>query len=996
MTADDSATFGAVLRRWRSAAGLTQEELAERAGLSRRGINDLERGARLLPRRDTVALLADALRLQGDDRSAFFATARRQTPLTNPSPLPAIPGVPVEAAEPVAPAGTSLLDPVALPEGTITFLFTDIEGSTLLLQQLGAVYAQALGEHQALLRAAFAAHGGTEVDTQGDAFFVAFPTAPQALEAAADATRALAEHAWPERATVRVRIGLHTGTPQRVGDHYVGLDVHRGARIAAAGHGGQVLLSQATRALVEQNLPEGVTLRELGAHRLKDLQQPEPITQVVLADLPASFPPLKTLDTHQHNLPLQPTPMLDREQALAALTALLRRDEVRLVTVTGPGGIGKTRLAVQVAAELVDSFADGVWLVRLSRLIDPGLVVPTIAQTLGLKETGREPIADLLHAYVAEKCLLLVLDNFEQVIGAAPEVAALLEASRGLRILVTSRLPLHLRGEREYPLVPLPLPQPGNVLPEELSQYAAVALFIERAQAARPNFAVTSANAPAIAEICTRLDGLPLAIELAASRVKVLLPEALLSRLSTGLKLLTGGARDLDERQQTMWATIAWSEALLAPEERILFRRLSVFAGGCTLDATEVVCIVPKEAAPLELDLLDGFSALVDHSLVQQREEDGEPRFGMLQVIREYAREQLKGSGEEQALRRAHAEYFLELAERARRQETGPETVTWRDRLEREHDNLRAALGWAREQGEVELGLRLAVALTWFWVRRGYLREGRAWLEGLLALAAGEAEAARAPRLAVVRAKALLNAGVFALIMGAYATAEIQLEQARALAQVAGDPRTARQALTNLGRVASDQGDLERAKAFYTEGLTLAREPGDRREIVALLTNLGHVASRQGDLERAKAFYTEGLTLARELGDRDQMALSLNNLGDVAWKQGELSQAEGLMRESLMAYRELGDPRRCALVLESLAETAGAAGQGERAAHLLGAATALRERLGTPLTASSQADVEQAVAEARAALGEEAWAAAFAAGKALSLEQAIAEALETA
>ncbi|HEV2238574.1 MAG TPA: adenylate/guanylate cyclase domain-containing protein, partial [Ktedonobacterales bacterium] len=428
-----------------------------------------------------------------------------------------------------------------LPTGTVTFLFSDIEGSTRLLQLLGADYAHLLGQHQALLRAAVAAHAGAEVDTQGDAFFVAFATAPDAVAAAADATRALALHHWPQDARLQVRMGLHTGTPQLVGDHYVGLDVHRAARIAAAGHGGQVLLSEATRLLVEHALPEGVTLREVGAHRLKDLQQAEHLCQLVLPGLPADFPTLKTLDAHPHNLPIEPAPLLGRAEQVAAVGSLLQRADVRLVTLTGPGGVGKSRLAAQVAAELLEVFADGVWFVRLSRLTDPSLVVPTIAQTLGLKEMGSQPVAELLRAHLANRRLLLVLDNCEQVVGAAPEVAGLLAASPGLKVLATSRLPLHLRGERVYAVPPLPLATPGHLLPvERLAQYAAVALFVERARDARPDFAVTAANAPAVAEICARLDGLPLAIELAAARIAVLPPEALLARLSARLKLLTG------------------------------------------------------------------------------------------------------------------------------------------------------------------------------------------------------------------------------------------------------------------------------------------------------------------------------------------------------------------------------------------------------------------------------------------------------------------------
>jgi predicted ATPase/class 3 adenylate cyclase/Tfp pilus assembly protein PilF len=887
-----------------------------------------------------------------------------------------------------------------LPIGTVTFLFTDIAGSTQLLQRLGDDYTLALGEHQALLRAAFAAHGGVEVDTQGDAFFVAFPTAPQAVAAAAEATRALADHVWPEGVTVQVRMGLHTGTPQLGGDHYVGLDVHRAARIAAAGHGGQVLLSETTRVLAEHALPAGATLRDLGAHRLKDLQRPELLCQLVLPDLPSDFPPLKTLDTHQHNLPIQPTPLLGREEQVAAVTALLRREGIRLVTLTGPGGIGKTRLALQVAAELVDAFADGVWFVRLSMLTDPTLVVPTIAQTLGVKEPGSQPIAETLREHLRVKHVLLVLDNCEQVVGAATEVAGLLAACPGLHVLATSRLPLHLRGEKVYAVPALPLATPDDAkAPEWLAQYAAVALFIERARDARSDFAVTVANAPAIAEVCTRLDGLPLAIELAAARVRLLPPEALLARLST--RLLTGGARDLEARQQTMRATIAWSEALLTPAERVLFRRLAVFVGGCTLEAAETVCVEPEGAEPLGLDVLEGLSTLVDHSLVQQWEEDGEPRFGLLHTIREYALERLEGSGEAEVLRRAHAAFFLTLAEQAEPELTGPEARAWLARLEREHGNLRAALGWARERGEAETGLRLVAALERFWWVRGYLREGRAWVEGLLGPAAGTGAASGtagvvSPAEAVpvgVRARALLAGGSLALWQGDFAAAQPRLEQAAAQARAAGDRRTAGSALNSLGLLASRQGDRERAGARYEASLTLMREVGDQRGIAVVLANLGDLAVRQGDLERAAAVVNEALALGRQVGDHERIAVCLLYLGVVARKRGDLAPAEALGREALALFREFGDPRRCAAALEQLAATVGVAGHGARAARLLGAARAVQEVVGAPPPAPERADTEAAVAPARAALGEERWAAAFAAGRAMTLEEAIAEAL---
>jgi len=980
-------TFATLLRHARRAAGLTQEALAERAGISVDAISALERGLTRAPHADTVDLLAEALHLSEGERAAW-EQATRGLRLPGEEAAPALDS----ANQPPA-----LLPRLAPPAGTVTLLFTDIEGSTQLLHQLGSEYSRALGEHQTLLRAAFAAHGGVEVDTQGDAFFVAFASAPAAVEAAALASRALAAHAWPEGTTLRVRMGLHTGTPRVVGDHYVGLDVHRAARIAAAGHGGQVLLSQTTHSLVEQALPGGMTLRELGAHRLKDLQQPERLYQLVLPGLPADFPPLKTLEIHQHNLPIQPTPLLGREDEVTALAALLRREEGRLVTLTGPGGIGKTRLALQVAAELVETFADGVWFVRLARLVDPTLVVPTIAQTLGLKELGSQSLAETLRTHLADKHLLLVLDNFEQVVGAAPEIAALLETSRGLHVLVTSRLALHLRGERETPLKPLPLPQRGQrIPPEALSQYAAVALFLERAQAARPDFAVTAANAPAIAEICARLDGLPLALELAASRVKMLPPEALLSRLVRSLQLLTGGARDADERQQTMRATIAWSEDLLTPEEQRLFRRLAVFVGGCTLEAAEVICAAPAGAAPLGLDLLEGLSKLIDHSLVQPREEGGEPRFGLLQVIREYALEGLEASGETSALRRAHAAHFLALAEQAEPELSGPEVGAWLGRLEREHDNLRAALGWAREQEEVETGLRLASALREFWGMRGHLREGWAWVEGLLALESGDdlrTEGAAHAVAAEVRARALITGGRLAMWQGDYVVAGNWLEEATALGRAAGDRRTVALALNSLGVLAAQQGDMERAGARWVDSLALMREVGDRRGVATVLHNLGNVAAYQGDLERAAASYAEAVVLARQDGDQQGIALSLSNLGAVARMRGEVTQAEALGREALALFRDLGDFRACAGGLEELVSTAGVAGHGERAARLLGAAAALRETLDAPQPALWQAEVEQAVAAARATLGEEAWVAAFTAGRALSLDQALVEAL---
>ena len=634
-----------------------------------------------------------------------------------------------------------------LPSGTVTFLFTDVEGSTRLLHELGAKgYAEALAEHRRILRVAFGAHGGVEVDTQGDAFFVAFPTAPGALSAAAAVLDGLAG------GPISLRMGLHTGTPLVTDEGYIGGDVHRAARIAACGHGGQVLVSSSTAALLD-----GAALHDLGEHRLKDLSAPERIYQVGVRE----FPALKSL--YRTNLPIPTTPFLGRERELGEALVLLSRDDVRLLTMTGPGGTGKTRLAMQTAGALAERYPDGVWWVPLAPLHDPGLVLETAAQAVGAKAGLTEHIAD--------KSMLLLFDNFEQVIEAADGLSDLLATCPNLDLLVTSREPLHLTGEQEYPVPPL--------VHEE-----GVGFFLARARAVKPDFAADDA----VSEICRRLDDLPLALELAAARVKALSSAQILERLEQRLALLTGGARDLPERQRTLRAAIEWSHELLTSEERRLFARLAVFNGSCTLEAAERI-------ADADLDALH---SLVDKRLLRQADE----RFLMLATIREYAAERLDDSGEAGGLRQHHAEHFVALAEEAEPSVLGISPSEWLDRLERDHDNLRAALDWLEAAGESQLALRLGGAVWEFWCLRGHFAEGWRRLDELLGID-------DQPTLA--RAKALTGAVHLGSGESSYAkaTQRGRAEQALALYRELGEAWEQGRSLTADAAVALalDAGD---------------------------------------------------------------------------------------------------------------------------------------------------------------------------------------------
>src|SRR5215211_7506518 len=911
------------------------------------------------------------------------------------------------------------------PKGTVTFLFTDVEGSTKLWERDPEAMSQALSRHDELLRDAVEAHGGFVFKTVGDAFYATFPSAPEAVEAAFDAQRFLLSEGWEETGPLRVRMALHTGTAEERDGDYFGPTLNRAARLLSAGHGGQVLLSLPTQELVRDQLPSGTGLRDLGLRRLKDLFRPEHVFQLTAPDLPSSFPPLKTLDVRLNNLPIQPTPLLGREREVAEIANSLRRGDVRSLTLTGTGGTGKTRLALQSAAELIDEFEDGVFFVALAPVSDPELVASTLAGALSVSESAGRTLKEDLRDYLSNKELLLVLDNFEQVVDTAPLVGELLSGCPGLKVLVTSRTLLRIYGEHEYAVRPLELPDPRHLPPiEELRHYEAIRLFTERARAARADFSLTNENAQAVAEICARLDGLPLAIELAAARIKLLSPQAMCARLGDPLKFLTGGARDLPERQRTLRGAIAWSHVLLNEDEQALFASLSVFSGGCALDAVEPVCDLEDD---LFVDVLEGLSSLVDKSILRQEEMvEGEPRFVMLETIREYARERLEANGKAEKIRRLHAEYFLALAEQGASELQGPEEATWLERLEIDHDNMRAALSWTLRSEEAQLGMRLAGALWRFWDLRGYYGEGRRWLEEALAKD-GQASRARAKALEGVgwladlqgdidRAVAVAEEGLrigarveipssdkasFLRILGSAAYVRGDHDQAArlydeslALSRQARDERGVASALLQLGNVSSDLGDHERAKKFYEEALALSRKFDDKALLGSALISVGAEYLLQGDHERGAMLNEEAAGLYRERGNSGHLQYALDNLGWAALMRGDEQQAEALHQECLALSRQLGDKLVAAEALDGLACSASTRGEAERVARLFGAAEALREAVGYQQEPRELALREPYLAVARPRLSETAWNAAWGKGRRLSFEEAIAYALE--
>jgi predicted ATPase/class 3 adenylate cyclase len=908
------------------------------------------------------------------------------------------------------------------PTSTSTFLLTDVEDSTALWEQHPQAMRESMARHDALIEAAAAAHQGLLVRPrgEGDSRFAVFEGAVHAVLAVVDIQRELAAGFANSPFPLKVRAGIHTGAADwRDGDYY-GSAVNRCARIRGLAHGGQTLLSSAVAELVRDELPSGVELIEMGTHRLKGLSRPETVFQVWISGLSNEFPPLLSADAAPGNLLTPPTPIIGRERELDDVVRLLSPDSVRLVTITGPGGAGKTRLALEVGLKLLNQFPHGVYFVDMAPLTDPGLVPTTIAHTLGLREGGGRPPFDSLKEYLAGKQLLLILDNLEQIIAAAPFAAQLLAAASRVQMLATSRIPLQIRGEQEYPLPTLPAPPATSALsPDELLAYESVRLFVQQAQAARPSFELTAENAPAVVGICRRLDGLPLAIEIAAARIRILTPGAILSRLDQSMKLLVGGAADLPERQQTVRKAIDWSFTLLQPEEQTLFARLSVFVGGFTLESAEAVCNQDNT-----LDILSGIESLVRNSLVRQVEWGlDEPRFDMLQTIRDYALEKLVESGELPATRYAHALYFADDAAQALGRIQSAEAVTGLARTEADHDNFRAAMTWSLETpGAAGLIARMTPYLSWFWFRHGHFSEGRDWAErGVRATEGDEGESGAMARAAAAmmanwngdlaqaveyietatrlsdavgidfnRAACHFFYGIILINMGRHRDAYGHLAFSAELFDQSQYRWMETTAMVHLGNAALGQGHVDQALKYIETAYPIIRQLGDQYQIGWALQNFGEVERVRGNYRKAREYYDQAQVAAREAEAPSEDARLAHNFGYLALHDGDLDEAEASFRRGLDMFRVMVMKRGMCECLAGLAAVGVARGRFDWAAPLLAAAETQLRSYGADWWAGDRVEIERTRAQLREVLGEAEFDRLWEWGQEMSLEAAIA------
>jgi predicted ATPase/class 3 adenylate cyclase len=913
--------------------------------------------------------------------------------------------------------GASVLDGSAIT----TLLFTDIEGSARLWECEPERMPLALARHDALARAAVEQHRGTVVKTTGDGVYAAFVDPIDGLGAAVQLQLALVDPNATEGLALRVRCGLHAGVVERRDNDYFGTAANRTARIMGAAHGGQVLLSEAVSALVADRLPPGLTLRDLGAVTLRDLARPERIHQLVHPQLEQEFAPLRSLKATPNNLPQQISTFVGRQRELTEARGLLAG--ARLLTVVGVGGIGKTRISLQIADDAQDTYPDGVWWVELAPIVDPELVPKTIAKALGLHQDPDTPLIDSISAFLRGRRSLLVLDNCEHLIGACATVAdALLRAAPELRILASSRESLQIPGEQTYPLPSLSLPA-VTAGSDEVARSDAVQLFVERARLKQPTFAVTARNSDAVAQVCARLDGIPLALELAAARVGVLPVESIAERLHDRFRLLVDGSRTVLPRQQTLRASIDWGYELLSEAEKMALGRLSVFVAGWTLPAAEAVLAGEGIAQDVVLDLLTG---LVHKSLVIP--DDSGERYRMLETIRQYASDRLQESGQWLAMGRRHRDWFLAFAEEAETHlNGGAEQPAWIARLDIEHDNLRAALTWSSEQVDgSEAALRLCGALYPYWGGRGYAAEGEAWcLKAMSRDATGQATKPRA--------KALIAAGTLAWRLGDMTRAQATLEEALDLSRHLGVRSLEADALASLGGVVTHRAEFPMARALLEQAVRLNGELGRRAQEADSYNSLAGLAISQGDDEAAKepleralaicrvsgsklaegraifyravlasrrdqytaaqSMHEQALAIAREFGVREFELVTLRHLADVALNLGDMETARARYRNALIASRDLGNRHRIAEMLEAVMDPIAAAGEFQRAAMLAGAADALRSAVATPRGTLQQQQRDPIVSRCREALGEQACAAAIARGRTMSSDEVLSAAL---
>ena len=868
------------------------------------------------------------------------------------------------------------------PPATLALLFTDIEGSTRLWEDDPQRMASALAAHDAIVREAIAGHRGRVVKMTGDGVHAVFDDPRDALAAALAIVRALDDSASTAGVALKVRCGLHSGVALSRDGDYFGSTVNRAARIMAAAHGGQILVSQAVADEVAVVLPADCVLLDLGLVRLRDLASPERVHQLAHPALRREFPPLRSLAATPNNLPGQLTSFVGRNRELAEVRALMHK--TRLLTLTGTGGLGKTRLTLQAAAETLDDYPDGAWFVELAPLVDPRRIALAVASALNLKEEAGRPLLETLVAHLRSRRLLLVLDNCEHLVHACAElVRALLVASPGLRVLASSRQPLRCAGETTYALPPLTLPGDATADAATLSQCEATALFVERATAAAPSFAATDAAATAVIEICRRLDGIPLAIELAAARVRELSVERIAERIGQRFRLLTRGDPTALPRQQTLRALIDWSHDLLGVSEAILFRRLAVFVGGFTLDAVEDV---GSDGLLAGDDVLDTLGALVDQSLVML--EPGEDRYRMLETIREYAGEKLAAAGEGDAARRRHFRHYAGFADDARAGLFGADQSAWLARLDVERENVLSAHAWCLTAADTaEAGLGLAKALMYYWILRGLLDLGyRVTLEALAHPGAGGRGTARCVGLSV--------AGQIGAFMGRYAEARPLLEESLAIGRELGDDMHVVRVLQPLGLALLGLGDTAAARARLVEALALARQHGNPRAIAAAQNALAQTARVEGDLDTAEPLYVDMLGLARTLGEPSLTASALLNLAMVAILRGTAARARAPLQEALAIARDVDSTQAAQSALEVCAGLAASRDEWIQCLRFYGTADALARSTGLQRDPADQAFLLPRVDAARAAIGAAAAAAAEHAGGACAYPQAIAAAEE--